>query len=145
MKFLMGAALTEFHLSVRGIAPRVYDHSAVSFPVRGVCFFAKSPSGSARDGTRSPANYNLEINLRYNQNTVEQVILAAIAWFGLAVTLPVRSLYLIPAMAAAFVVGRARFWDRLSDRPDGARLRHGGDDIAHHRRVRLALWRAFVG
>ena len=53
----------------------------------------------AIEGTRFPANHGLEINLRYNQNTVEQVILAAIAWIGLAVTLPVQSLYLIPAMA----------------------------------------------
>ncbi|HWE47944.1 MAG TPA: hypothetical protein VG407_18140 [Caulobacteraceae bacterium] len=64
----------------------------------------------AIDGTRTPASNALEINLRYNQNTLEQVVLAAIAWSGLAVTLPVERLALIPAMAALFVVGRISFW-----------------------------------
>src|ERR1700691_815171 len=36
----------------------------------------------AIDGTRTPANHGLEINLRYNLNTLEQVALAAIAWSG---------------------------------------------------------------
>ncbi len=64
----------------------------------------------AIDGTRSPASHGLEINLRYNQNTVEQVILAAIALAGLSLALPGDRLYLVPAMAASFVVGRATFW-----------------------------------
>ena len=38
----------------------------------------------AIEGTRTPAAPTLEINLRYNQNTIEQTILAAIAWVGLA-------------------------------------------------------------
>src|ERR1700760_2184267 len=42
----------------------------------------------AIDGTRTPANRALEINLRYNQNTLEQTVLAAIAWAGLAIALP---------------------------------------------------------
>ena len=64
----------------------------------------------AIDGTRTPANHALEINLRYNQNTLEQTILAAIAWAGLAVVLPHAQLLLIPAMASLFAVGRATFW-----------------------------------
>ena len=64
----------------------------------------------AIDGTRTPANHGLEINLRYNQNTTEQVVLAALSWTGLALVLPAERLYLIPAMAVAFVVGRATFW-----------------------------------
>src|SRR5271170_6897747 len=38
----------------------------------------------AIDGSRAPENRALEINLRYNQNTLEQTVLAAIAWSGLA-------------------------------------------------------------
>jgi hypothetical protein len=33
----------------------------------------------AIDGTRTPANHGLEINLRYNENTLEQTVLAEIA------------------------------------------------------------------
>lgn len=64
----------------------------------------------AIDGTRAPANHALEINLRYNTNTVEQLLLAAIAWAALAVTLPVRDLHAIPLLAILFVAGRAAFW-----------------------------------
>ena len=64
----------------------------------------------AIDGTRSPANHGLEIGLRYNLNTLEQTVLAAIAWLGLAVTVPHATLAFIPAMAGLFVVGRATFW-----------------------------------
>jgi hypothetical protein len=64
----------------------------------------------AIDGTRTPASRSLEINLRYNQNTVEQAVLACIAWAGLATTLPVAHLVLIPAMATLFAVGRGTFW-----------------------------------
>ena len=61
-------------------------------------------------GTRTPANHHLEIALRYNQNTVEQIILAGIAWAALSVTLPHERLVLIPAMAVLFVIGRFTFW-----------------------------------
>ena len=64
----------------------------------------------AMDGTRTPANHALEINLRYNQNTLEQTVLAAIAWAGLALALPHAGLVLIPAMAALFALGRTSFW-----------------------------------
>lgn len=64
----------------------------------------------AIDGTRTPEDRGLEINLRYNQNTVEQVVLAAIAWLGLGLTLPHAALSLIPAMAWLFLVGRITFW-----------------------------------
>jgi hypothetical protein len=64
----------------------------------------------AIDGTRTPTSRSLEINLRYNQNTVEQTILACIAWAGLATSLPAASLVLIPAMAMLFAVGRGAFW-----------------------------------
>jgi hypothetical protein len=34
--------------------------------------------------TRTPSSHSFEINLRYNQNTLEQTVLAVIAWTGLA-------------------------------------------------------------
>ena len=64
----------------------------------------------AIDGTRAPASRSLEINLRYNQNTLEQTLLACIAWSGLATSLPIEQMVLIPAMAALFAIGRAAFW-----------------------------------
>jgi hypothetical protein len=51
-----------------------------------------------------------DINLRYNTNTLEQTVLAAIAWTGLALTLPAGDLGLIPALAGLFAMGRATFW-----------------------------------
>jgi hypothetical protein len=64
----------------------------------------------AIEGTRIPEDWGLEINLRYNQNTVEQVLLAMIAWAGLALALPHDQLGLIQAMAWLFVAGRATFY-----------------------------------
>lgn len=52
----------------------------------------------------------MEINLRYNLNTLEQTVLAAIAWTGLALTLRPQDLGLIPALAGLFAVGRAAFF-----------------------------------
>jgi len=48
----------------------------------------------------------IAILLRYNTNTLEQTLLAAIAWFGLALALPIPQLKLIPAMAISFAIGR---------------------------------------
>jgi hypothetical protein len=64
----------------------------------------------AIDGTRSPLSHSLEINLRYNQNTLEQAVLAAIAWINLGMVLPQERLVLIPAAAFLFGFGRAAFW-----------------------------------
>jgi MAPEG family len=64
----------------------------------------------AIDGTRTPASRSFEINLRYNQNTLEQVVLAAIAWLNLGIALPQERLVLIPAIATLFGVGRIAFW-----------------------------------
>lgn len=78
----------------------------------GVCMVANRRFflADAMDGTRSPASRSLEINLRYNQNTLEQIVLAAIAWAGLALALPHERLALIPALAILFVIARALFW-----------------------------------
>jgi hypothetical protein len=67
-------------------------------------------SSDAIDGTRQPESKALEINLRYNQNTLEQTVLVAIAWPLLAVLLPVSQLGLIPVLAVLFGVGRIAFW-----------------------------------
>jgi hypothetical protein len=64
----------------------------------------------AIDGTRSPLSRSLEINLRYNQNTLEQTVLAAIAWINLSLMLPQERLVLIPAAAFLFGFGPAAFW-----------------------------------
>lgn len=64
----------------------------------------------AIDGTRTPASPSFEINLRYNQNTLEQVVLVMIAWPLLALWLPAGQLGLIPVLAVLFGFGRAAFW-----------------------------------
>lgn len=64
----------------------------------------------AIDGDRRVDNNAFEINLRYNQNTLEQVVLAAIAWMGLALILPAEQLGIVPRLAVLFVVGRGAFW-----------------------------------
>jgi hypothetical protein len=64
----------------------------------------------AIDGNRAPGDRSLEINLRYNQNTLEQVVLAAIAWSGLALAAPASAAALLPALAGLFAVGRVTFW-----------------------------------
>lgn len=69
-------------------------------------FFSKD----AIDGARADLGWAMEVNLRYNQNTLEQTVLAAIAWSGLALTLAPQDLRVIPALAGLFVVGRIAFW-----------------------------------
>jgi hypothetical protein len=64
----------------------------------------------AIDGTRTPTSHSLEINLRYNLNTLEQTVLACIAWASLATDLPLSHLVVIPAMATLFAMGRVAFW-----------------------------------
>jgi len=72
----------------------------------------------AIDGTRFPDNHALEINLRYNLNTLEQLVLAAIAWVNLALILKPSELVVIPAMAFLFVIGRITFWLGYLWRPE---------------------------
>jgi hypothetical protein len=52
----------------------------------------------------------IEIALRYNTNTVEQTLLAAIAWLGLSLTLSHEMLKVVPAMAMSFLLGRILFF-----------------------------------
>jgi hypothetical protein len=67
-------------------------------------------SADAIDGGPAKAPGFMEITLRYNTNTLEQTVLAAIAWTGLALTLAPQNLSLIPTLAVLFGVGRAAFW-----------------------------------
>jgi hypothetical protein len=78
----------------------------------GVVFTANRRffSPQAIDGERHVENDSFEINLRYNQNTLEQLVLAAIAWTGLALMLPAEQLGIIPRLAVLFGVGRIAFW-----------------------------------
>ncbi|HWA91517.1 MAG TPA: MAPEG family protein [Rhizomicrobium sp.] len=64
----------------------------------------------AIDGGEASASRFLDITLRYNRNTLEQAVLAAIAWEGLALALPQGRLGLIPILAILFAAGRITFW-----------------------------------
>jgi hypothetical protein len=72
----------------------------------GVRFF----SDEGFDGTRTPKSRFMEVNLRVTQNTLEQTVLALIAWPGLAIALAPEDLGIIPALALLFGLGRALFW-----------------------------------
>ncbi len=67
-------------------------------------------SADAIDGGPAKGPGFMDINLRYNQNTLEQTVLAAIAWSGLSLTLAPQNLSLFPTLAVLFGVGRAAFW-----------------------------------
>ncbi|HEY1711038.1 MAG TPA: MAPEG family protein [Rhizomicrobium sp.] len=67
-------------------------------------------SADAIDGTRAPESRTLEINLRYNQNTLEQAVLVLFAWPLLALLLPATQLGLVPVLAVLFGFGRFAFW-----------------------------------
>ena len=62
------------------------------------------------EGSQDGLGRFMEVNLRYNRNTIEQCLLAAIAWLGLALALPPSRLSIIPALALLFGAGRATFW-----------------------------------
>lgn len=64
----------------------------------------------AIDGRTDGVGHRLEINLRYNRNTVEQLVLAALAWPAVAIALPEQAAALFPVLAALFVAGRITFW-----------------------------------
>jgi hypothetical protein len=64
----------------------------------------------AIDGDRPAGDRAFDINLRYNQNTLEQTVLAVIVWLGLAAAEPARAAVLLPALAGLFAAGRLTFW-----------------------------------
>jgi hypothetical protein len=61
------------------------------------------------DGRTDSASRLFEIGLRYNRNTLEQLVLAVAAWLGLAVEEPGRAASAFPVLAALFVIGRLAF------------------------------------
>jgi len=71
---------------------------------------ARAALAGAIDGTPAPTSRPLAITLRYNQNTLEQLLLAAIAWAGVALAVTRAHLVVIPAMACLFAFGRIVFW-----------------------------------
>jgi hypothetical protein len=120
---VVGAVLVWAH-ALFGFIPGPGDDAAARLAFVAKCLFAPACTlwvgvqfagrrflyPDAIDGTRTPQNHGLEINLRYNLNTLEQLVLAAAAWSNLALAIDQEHLVLIPAMAALFVVGRATFW-----------------------------------
>lgn len=62
------------------------------------------------DGSPPPTGSPADIDRRFLQNTLEQVVLAAIGWIVLALALPSFHLGVIPAMAVSFVFARLCFW-----------------------------------
>ncbi len=67
-------------------------------------------SARAMEGGETGQGRFVDITLRYNRNTLEQTMLAAVAWAGLALALPAAELTLIPKLAVLFVIGRVIFW-----------------------------------
>ncbi|MEI7932610.1 MAG: MAPEG family protein [Alphaproteobacteria bacterium] len=76
----------------------------------GILSNARFMSPAAIEGQRVVDSPAFDINQRYNLNTLEQTVLAAVAWTGLALVLPAEQLGLIPRLAVQFGVGRALFW-----------------------------------
>ncbi len=89
----------------------------------GICAAARwGFMPDAIDGTRMSSSHSLEINLRYNRNTLERVVLAAIAWTGLAVTHPHVQLVLVPAAALLFGFAHIAFWIGYLIHPTGCTI-----------------------
>jgi hypothetical protein len=82
----------------------------------------------------------MDVNLRYNLNTLEQAVLAAIAWTGLALELRPQDLGLIPALAGLFAAGRAAFWIGYLYRPWA---RAFGLGLTFYPTVGALVWLAF--
>lgn len=61
------------------------------------------------DGSEPDKGSALDINIRYLQNTLEQVVLAVIAHLALALVVPASSLNIIPVLVSLFVIARICF------------------------------------
>jgi uncharacterized MAPEG superfamily protein len=67
-------------------------------------------SGARLDGSPpEPADVRLEVDRRYMQNTLEQLVLAVIAHLALATRLSGDQLRLVPILATWFLVARVAF------------------------------------
>lgn len=62
------------------------------------------------DGSAPEQGSSVELNIRYIENTSEQVVLAFIAHLSLAVVIPIHLLHIIPLLVSLFVVARICFW-----------------------------------
>lgn len=71
----------------------------------------------AIDGSRN--NKNVEIHLRYLQNTLEQFILLLIGHLVLCTYLSEHQMKLIPILVILFVIGRIAFWFGYLKSPTG--------------------------
>lgn len=103
-------------------------------------FFA----AEAIDGSRAPESKLLEINLRYNQNTLEQAVLAAIAWAGLALALPAERLGLVPVLAVLFGIGRILFFAGYLIAPVGRAIGFGFSMYPSAAALLWLAWRALA-
>jgi hypothetical protein len=86
----------------------------------------------------------IEVTLRYNTNTVEQTVLAAIAWGGLSLTLAHAQLKLIPAMAVSFLIGRLLFFIGYLIAPVGRALGLGLTAYPSFAALIWLAWRMFA-
>ncbi len=67
-------------------------------------------SPEAIGGEESPRDHAIRINLRYVQNTTEQLSLAVVAHLALAATLSPGAMAVIPVLVVYFVLARVAFW-----------------------------------
>jgi hypothetical protein len=95
-------------------------------------------SDSHIDGGGAPAGSAFDINLRYNLNTLEQTVLAAVAWSGLSLTPSSREPQPDPDPGRAVRRRAHRVLDRLPAGALGAGLRAGAHLLPDRRRAGLA-------
>lgn len=62
------------------------------------------------DGSKPVNGSPLDITLRYITNTVEQLLLFAIACFGFVAAFPTLAVHLLPVMGIWFLIARLLFW-----------------------------------
>lgn len=74
--------------------------------VAGQRFF----SDKAIEGQTEGLSNSITINLRYIQNTVEQLVLLVVAHMAYAATADSDEMKLIPILVSLFIVGRVCFW-----------------------------------
>lgn len=67
-------------------------------------------SSIAIGGETPASDRSLVINVRYLQNTLEQLVLLVMTHLGLATLLPIESMRLIPILVSLFIIGRFLFW-----------------------------------
>ncbi|MBL4800651.1 MAG: MAPEG family protein [Emcibacter sp.] len=67
-------------------------------------------SAEAIKGETAGLSSAITINLRYVQNTLEQLVLLVIAHMAYAATVDSEQMKLIPLLVSLFIVGRISFW-----------------------------------